>query len=41
VISLLERIAWAAYRAPFSCRKCHARLYPRVLKLDEWEDVPD
>jgi hypothetical protein len=41
VISLLDRVVWATYRAPFKCRKCHTTLYRRVLKLDEWEEVTD
>jgi hypothetical protein len=41
VMSFVDRVAWATYRAPFKCRQCHATLYRRVLKLEEWEEVTD
>ncbi len=41
VITLFDRFAWRAYRAPFKCRGCHATLYRRVMKLPGWDDEPN
>ncbi len=33
VVNLIDRVRWAAYFAPFKCRKCRKKLYRRVRKL--------
>ena len=33
VETLLDKIAWAAFRGPFLCRACHRKFYWRVRRL--------
>jgi hypothetical protein len=32
VVTLRDRLRWAAFYAPFKCRYCHGKMYRRVKK---------
>ena len=32
VVTLTDRLRWAAFFGPFKCRQCHKKIYRRVKK---------
>jgi hypothetical protein len=35
----MDRLAWASWRSPYKCRRCHGKFYVRVKKLLDTETV--
>ena len=38
VVTLKDRLRWAAFYGPFKCRLCHRKMYRRVKKRMFMED---